>query len=190
MIKIGITGNIACGKSTAFEILKAYDYSVIDCDDIIKELYSNIDFIIQVQKIFPQIISDKKINLKELSNRLFTDSDFKKKYEEFIFPKVKKEINNYFDKNMHNDKVFVIVPLLYEAKFETLFDKIIFISAEENIRKQRLISRGSLLSNMAEKVINAQRDEKEKISRSDYVIKNNGTLSEFRHAVNLTLKKL
>ena len=190
MIKIGITGNIACGKSTAFEILKAYDYSVIDCDDIIKELYSNIDFIIQVQKIFPQIISDKKINLKELSNRLFTDSDFKKKYEEFIFPKVKKEINNYFDKNMHNDKVFVIAPLLYEANFETLFDKIIFISAEENIRKQRLISRGSLLSNIAEKVINAQQDEKEKISRSDYVIKNNGTLSEFRHAVILTLKKL
>ena len=200
MKKIGITGNIACGKSTAYEIIKSEDFSIIDCDDIVKKLYSGADFIFETAKIFPQIITDNKINLKILSELIFSDKDFKSAYENFIFPKVREKIIEFFKENLIKSQptdvtlnsfqglenkhyTFVVVPLLFEAGYENLFDKIIFISSNENIRKERLIARNSRLSNIADKVINSQIPEEEKIKKSDYVIKNNGTLEEFKNAV-------
>ena len=182
MIKIGITGNIACGKSTAYEIIKSAGYPVIDADDIVKEIYKDNLFIEELLAKFPMIIFGGKIDIKKLSNLLFTDKEFKENYEAFIFPKVKEKIIEFFDKN-NNEKIFVIAPLIFEAGFENMFDKIIFISADENIRRERLIARKSMLSDTADTVIKSQMSEEEKIPRCDYVIKNNGTLDEFKDAV-------
>lgn len=183
MIKYGITGNIACGKSVAFQIIKESGLPIIDCDDIVKELYTDDLCAAKIKKEFPQIIENNKINLKILSNLLFNDINFKKKYEAFIFPKVKEKIKEFYELKNKEEKTFVIAPLLFEAGFEDLFDKIIFISAEKEIRKERLIKRNSILSLMAERVINAQFSEEEKNKMCDYVIKNNGTLEEFKNAV-------
>ena len=199
MIKIGITGNIACGKSTASEIIKSAGYPIIDCDDIVKELYCNKLFVEQAEKEFPSIISKGKINPKKLSGLLFTDSNFKVKYEAFIFPKVKEKILDFFENSQsagrthepdNKNIIFVIAPMLFEAGIGDMFDKIIFISADENIRKERLISRKSMLSEIADKVIKSQISEEEKIPRCDFVIENNGTLEEFRNAVNEILNDI
>ena len=190
MIKIGITGNIACGKTTAYKIIKSAEHTIIDADDIVKELYKNNLFIEELSKKFTMIISDGKINFKILSGLLFTDKDFKEKYEAFIFPKVKEKIIEFFEANKNTKKVFVIVPLLFEAKMKDIFDNIIFISADENIRRKRLISRNSMLSNIADKVIKSQISEEEKIPHSDYIIKNNGTIEEFKNAVNILLNNI
>lgn len=186
MIKIGITGNIACGKSTAYETIKSAGYPVIDADDIVKGIYKDNLFIEELSAKFPMIISCGKINIEKLSNLLFADSKFKENYEAFIFPKVKEKIIEFLKKN-NNEKTFVIAPLLFEAGFENMFDKIIFISADENIRKERLIARKSQLSEIADKVIKNQIPEEEKIPRCDFVIKNNGTLEEFKDAVIIFL---
>ena len=207
MIKIGITGNIACGKSVAYDIIKSLGYCIVDCDDIVKELYNNIDFIAEVANIFPQIISENRINLKILSGLMFSDKQFKKSFESLIFPKVREKIIEYFENTLKNlnkrqdvtlnsfqsliksseIKIFVIVPLLFEAGFEDLFEKIIFIQADENIRYERLIARNSMLSDIAEKVIKSQISEEEKIPKCDYIIKNNDTLEEFKSVVEKLL---
>ena len=193
MKKIGITGNIACGKSISYEIIKTEGYPIIDCDDIVKSFYNNNIFISEMAKEFPQIIIHNKIDLKILSELIFSDKNFKDDFEKFIFPKVREEIIDFFEKcrvrrltHLPFDKIFVIVPLLFEAGFEDLFDKIIFISSDENIRKERLISRNSMLSDMADNVIKLQMKEEEKIPKCDYVIKNNTTIEDF----NCSIKKL
>ena len=190
MIKTGITGNIACGKSVAYEIIKSAGYIVIDCDDIIKAFYDDEKFVFEVSKVFPQIIRNNKIDLINLSSNIFSDKKFKADYESFIFPKVKEKIIEFYKDNENAERVFVVAPLIFEAGFENLFDKIIFISADENIRKERLISRKSMLSEIAEKVINSQMKEEAKIPRCDYVIKNNGTLDEFKVAVNTLINNI
>lgn len=190
MKKFAITGNIACGKSTAFKVIENLGFPVVDCDDIVKTLYSDSKVINLIENSFPVIVVDKKIDLKKLSSLLFSDNNFKSEFERLIFPLVREKINDYFEKYFDCEKVFVIVPILFEAGFENLFDKIIFISAQENIRKQRLISRKSMLSEMAETVIKSQKSEDEKIIKCDYVVKNNGTLEEFKSAVENLLKTI
>ena len=207
MIKIGITGNIACGKSVAFEIIKNEGYPIIDCDDIVKDFYNNKNFVIEAAKIFPQIVNDNKIDLKKLSNLLFSYPEFKEKYEDFIFPKVKEKIIEFFKGNStrsqqtnvtlnlfpglkNKNYTFVVAPLLFEARFEDMFDKIILISSNKDIRRKRLIARNSELSKIADKVIKAQIPEKEKIPKCNYVIKNNGNLEEFKNTVKTMLKVL
>ena len=182
MIKFGITGNIACGKSSAYETIKSAGYPVIDCDDIVKEIYKDDQVIGELSTKFHMIIVDKKIDIKKLSSLLFTDKKFKVEFENFIFPKVKEKIIEFFE------KIFVIAPLLFEAGFENMFDKIILISSDENIRRERLIARNSVLSEIADKVIKVQTPEEEKIPLCDFVIKNNGTLEEFRNTVLKFLK--
>ena len=195
MIKIGITGNIACGKSIAFEVIKSAGYAIIDCDDIVKDLYKDNSYIEKVAEKFPVIITDEKIDLKKLSDLIFSDNDFKEKYESFIFPKVKEKILEFFEENKGFENVFVIVPLLFEAGFECLFDKIIFISADENIRRERLIVRNSILSNMVDKVIKTQIPEEDKIKKCDYIINNNATIEVFKSVIitflnNICMEKI
>ena len=190
MVKFAITGNIACGKSVALEVIKSFGYQAIDCDDIVKDLYKNYDFIQEIKKEFPEIVFNECINLKLLREKLFNNKEFKQSYEKFIFPEIKTQILEYFKKNTDKKFVFVVVPLLFEAGFENLFDKIVFISSEEKTRKSRLISRKSMLSDIAEIVISSQQKEETKIPKCDYVIKNNGTLEEFKNAVNKFLNNI
>ena len=63
MTKFAITGNIASGKTVAYEIIKNQGYSIIDCDDIVKELYGNEHFISLISQKFPQIVNSMFIVL-------------------------------------------------------------------------------------------------------------------------------
>lgn len=190
MEKIAITGNIACGKSCALRFIQALGYSIIDADDIVYDLYEEPIFIKEIEKIFPKIVSENKINKKILRDILFSDKSKKLEFEKHLYPTVLEKINNFFNENKSQNICFVIVPLLFEAGFEKYFDKIILITADDKIREERLIKRGSLLSGHAKNVMAAQISQEEKIPRCDYIIENNGTLEEFKNAVENLLKAL
>ena len=81
--------------------------------------------------------------------------------------------------NSGSELIFVSVPQLFESKMETLFDKIIYITSDINIRKQRLMARNSLTESEAEIRINAQSEEN-KAKHSDFVIENNSTIENLK----------
>lgn len=190
MLKIAITGNIACGKSLAFNFIKKLGYPVIDCDDIIKDLYSKTSVITDISKKFPYLVNNNSINLRVLSKMIFSDKKFKKDFENIIFPLVKNEILKFFNDFNDKKKVFVIVPLLFESGFDKLFDIIIFISASEDTRLKRLTERNSRLSILAKDVIKAQMPEEVKIKKSDYVIVNNDTIEKFKNDIKNVIELL
>ena len=70
----------------------------------------------------------------------------------------------------------------FEIQF-TAFDKIIFIQADDDIRRTRLTNRKTILSKLADEVIKSQIPEEEKIPKCDYVINNNDTLEDFKRTV-------
>ena len=183
MIKFAITGNIASGKSYAYKIIKESGYSIIDCDDIVNKLYRKKCIIEKICKIFPEVITNKKIDKKKLCDILFKSGKTKKDFEKFLYPYVLEYIKLFFEKNKKDKYLFVIVPMLFESGFEKYFDKIILIKADEDIRKKRLLHRNSLLSDYAKAVIKFQISEEKKISKCDYVIENNGSLESFKTSI-------
>ena len=187
MLKIAIVGNIASGKSTAEEYIKSMGYKVYDSDKIAHEILENSN---TVRKMFAEydIITDDKIDRKKLGAIVFNDKKKMELLELIIHPQVVTELLKIFQGK--EKIVFVSVPQLFEANFEKLFDKIIFISAQKNIRLERLMKRNNMTKEDAIKRIEAQLPEEEKAEKSDFVIVNEGTIEELKTSVNDILKTI
>ena len=171
MLKIAIVGNIASGKSTVEKIIESNGYKVYDTDKITHEILASNEDVI---KAFGT--NDRN----ELAKIVFSNPDKLKLLESIIHPQVKNELLNIFAKN--ENIVFVSVPQLFEAGFETLFDKIIYITADEDIRKERLIKRNSYTPEEAQKRINAQ-SENGKKEKADFIIENNNSLNDLQNQI-------
>ena len=122
MQKIAITGNIAAGKSEVEKIIAQF-FSVYDADKIAHKFLGNID-------------------RRALGEKVFSDPVERKKLEDYIHPKVKDEIIKIFSET--KDKyVFVSIPLLFETGFDKLFDKILFVQCNDELRLERLMKRNN-----------------------------------------------
>ncbi len=173
MLKVAITGNIAAGKSQVEAIL-AKEFLVYDADKIAHKFLGDVD-------------------RKALGEKVFKDPEARKKLEEYIHPKVKQEILEIFDCPLTpslsrrarelTEIVFVSVPLLFEANFDKMFDKILFVAADDNLRLERLMKRNNLTEEEAKLRMNAQMPQDEKIKKSDYVIYNNSTIEDLEAEV-------
>ena len=140
MKKIGITGSLASGKTTASKILSFKNGPLFSADDVVKKLYKNLKF--------KKIIS-KKFGFKNLSNlkKKIKDKIQKKeinvkKLEEIIHPLVRKKMKEFEKKNLRKKFIFFEVPLLVESKLMKNFDIIFFIKAKKSIRFKRFQSKG------------------------------------------------
>ena len=142
MIKIAITGNIAAGKSLVEKIIEDKGFKVYDADKIAHSILENNP---KIKKEFGT--TDRK----KIAQVVFSESEKLKILEAIIHPDVKNEIENIFLQDSDLPYVFIAVPQLFEAKFESMFDKIIFITAEESLRKERLMNRNNFTPEEAQK---------------------------------------
>ena len=143
MIKVAIVGNIASGKSIVEKYLEK-SYPVIDTDKITHDLLEKNQAKILEMFNKNDLLDNGFLSRKKLSNLVFSNNELLKKLENFLHPLIREEILKFFENNKNKKLIFVSVPLLFEAKFENLFDKIIFIYANDNLRLERLMKRNNL----------------------------------------------
>ena len=190
MIKVAITGNIASGKSTVQEILVRKGFKVYDADKIgHKILEDNPNPIINAFSSF-DILENNKISRKKLGKIVFENDDLRKKLENIIHPEIKKEILRIFEQNKEEKFVFVGIPLLFEAKMDSLFDKIIVVCTEENLRINRIINRDNLSREDALKRIKSQMPQSEKIKLSEFTIENNTDIKDLEINIEKILNQI
>ncbi len=176
MIKIGLTGNIASGKSEVENILLKKGFIVVDLDKVSHQLLKN-NTVVQSEVLKEFKTSDRN----ELAKIVFSDLDKKKKLENIIYPKLKEYIINTFEINKDKKAVIISGALIYEAGFDGLFDKIIYIDAKKEIRLKRLMKRNKTDEKTALKRMNCQNDNKLK---ADIIIENNSDFENLNNKVN------
>lgn len=187
MIKIGITGNIAAGKSVVEKFLTDLNYPVIDTDKIVHNLFQTSDYLNkQIKKTFNDydIYTDGILDRKKLAKVVFSNKKQLKKLEDLTHPMIIEEIIKFFNTKSDAQFAFVSVPLLYEVNWSYLFDKVIIVASDTNIRLKRLIQKRNLTEEDALIRINAQMPQEEKIKLADYTIYNNTDYIELGRQIN------
>ncbi len=175
MTRIALTGNIASGKSAVSKILEKQGHKVLDTDDVAHKLLT-----VANKELFEafkdyDVFEDGEFSRVKLGKLVFSDTNLRKKLEAIMHPMIAKEIEKF-------DGI-VAIPLLFEAKMEKLFDKIIMVYADDEIRLKRLIKRNNLTADEAQARINSQMPQDEKVPLCDYVIYNNSTFEDLKSAV-------
>lgn len=183
MLKIGITGNIASGKSEVEKIIRSLNYPVFDLDIISHDILNN-DF--NVKKLVKREFQTLKRN--EIAAIVFNDETKKKKLEEIMHPVLKQKVKEIFKLNEDKKAVFVSGALIFEAGFDTLFDKIIFVDAKITLRKERLKKRNNLSDNEAQVRLNSQSLKFKDMAH--FVILNDLGLDELRNETMRVLNSL
>lgn len=189
--KIAITGTIASGKSTFCNIIRQMGYPVFDSDNYAKLVYhKNNPIYDEIVKLFKEEILDenREINLKIVAKIIFENEYKRKELEKLIHPFVLNGINNMIEKS--NDFFFAEVPLLFESGFDKYFDEIILVTCDKEIALERCIKDRGYTKEEALSRLNSQIDAKYKIERADYVVYNNGTISDLKKIARELILKI
>ena len=167
MIKIGITGGIASGKSTATEYLNKKKHVFIFNAD--KESKSHLKSSSNLQKklinVFGnQIVINKKIQINLLAEIAFSNTTNHKILNGIMWPEIYILINQAYKKAKEEKyKLFIVdAALIFEANIASFFDKVILISTNRSNRMKRAIYRKNLSSEDIQNRISLQMSDKEK----------------------------
>ncbi len=174
MMKIGITGSLASGKTTASKILSLKKGPLFSADKAVKELYQNKKFKLLIRKRF-NIKNNYQIK-KYLKKLILADKKNIKKLEKIIHPLVRKRMKKFTSKNKHKKFLFYEIPLLIESKLMKDFSLIIFIKAKKQLRLRRFLSKGGN-KGLFNLLNNKQLKDSKKIKYSDYVVVNENDLN-------------
>jgi len=181
MLKVAITGNIASGKSTVEGLLKEKGYKVLDTDDVAHDLLLEEKTKALIISAFSDldVLENGELSRPKLGRIIFTNEKYRKTLESILHPLIREEIKKYFKFLEQTEKVvFISVPLLFEAKFENLFDKIVLIYADDEIRIKRLIDRNDLNEEMAKNRLGLQISQDKKKPLVAHILFNNGSLDD------------
>ena len=127
----GITGSIACGKSTVTNYLREHGYLVIDADRISREaLTIDQGCIEKVDQLF-HCVHGGIVDRKALGKKVFHDAKAKKMLENIIHPYVISKLKEAIQENQDLPCLFLDIPLLYESHLEYLCDSIIVVYLDE-----------------------------------------------------------
>jgi dephospho-CoA kinase len=192
-LKVAITGNIGCGKSTFAKFLSEERFPVIYADDISKEILATDNDVkkVIVKELGTQAFDGDKFDKKFIAASIFSDPQKLKKINSILHPKVREKIEelseNYFAKS---DIVFVESALIYESKIEQMYDYVVLITSDINLRKKRSTQSKNLTEIEFLKREANQIDEKLKKKKADFVFSNDDSIGDLKQKALLLIRLL
>ncbi|NTW32342.1 MAG: dephospho-CoA kinase [Bacteroidetes bacterium] len=174
MLKVGLTGNIGSGKSVVASVFKTLHIPVYNSDEKAAHFMDSPEITEKIKNIFGITVfnNNEKIDKKKLAQIVFSDAKMLSVLNNIIHPVVM----NDFDKwvSIQNDSPYLIMEsaILYSTGIFKNFDKIIFVSAPENIRINRVIKRDGITKSEVLKRMNNQIKEEDQINKADFIIIN------------------
>ena len=177
--RIGLTGGIASGKSTIANYIKKYrDIPILDADQYSKELIKpQTNCYKKVLAYFgPQIVdeysSEDEINRTLLKKIIFENSIHRTWIQNLLHPLVKEKMIEQCNVYKNNKIILLVIPLLFEAKFEDICTEIWLVKCSELEQIQRLVRRDNISEEEAHKIIKLQLNFEAKTELSDFILDN------------------
>ena len=173
MIKVGITGSLASGKTTSSKIISYKRGPLFSADNTVKQLY--------LKKSFKRLVAKKlklhsNFNLKkQVKDKILKENKTLKKLEKILHPLVRREMLNFSKKFKKNKFIFFEIPLLIESKLNRFFDLIIFIKSKKKLRLKRFKTKNGNIK-LFHLLESKQLKDTKKSKLCDHIIVNNKSL--------------
>ena len=196
MLRIGLTGGIGTGKSTASKILEKLGAYIFDADKEAKKVLLTNEIIKSelISEFGTDIMTgDGNVDNNKLARVAFQDQDHQLTLNTIVHPYVFKEIDKNFDRELDGGKhdIFVVdAALIYESGADTHMDYVIVITALIKTRMERALARETLSREEILKRMDLQWSEEEKVALADFVIHNDGPEKELIKNITDIYKEL
>lgn len=196
MLKVGLTGGIGSGKSTASRYFESIGAFVLDADEEVKSLITSNETVQYelISEFGTDIIDGTgQVNKKKLARISFQDENHQQRLNSvvhpYIFNLIDKEFNRVFNDKKH--RLFIVdAALIYETGFDAHLDYVIIITAHFKNRMERALGRETLSREEILKRVDLQWPEEEKVNMADFVVHNDGTEAELQKNIESLIKKL
>lgn len=195
-IIIGLTGNIASGKSTVGKILEEMGATVVDADQVARQVVAiGTPALHDLVNTFGEKIlkCDGSLNREVLGNMVFGNNEALEKLNKITHPRIRNVLQQMFDEFRRQSKPGVLVveaALLFETSLNLLMDQVWFVTAPLDTRIKRLMMRNGLSYEAAMKRINSQESEYIKLVKSDFVINNDGDQQQLYRMISEVYQKI
>ena len=185
MLSIGVTGGLGSGKSAAIKIFYELGANILNADDIAKHILKvDRSIMEEIKSAFgDECYIDGELQTAVLAAKAFHTPKNLQKLNDISHPALKKHLEKYIAATRVVPGILMVeVAILIEAGYKDMFDKVLLITADKELRVQRAVARKNISAGSIKERIALQMPEAEKRKYADFVIENNGDEDQLRKA--------
>lgn len=192
---VGLTGQTGAGKSSVRDIFEKNGAAVIDADSVAHWVVDNeLWCLVDIVEHFSCLVLNEKgqLDRRVLGRMVFSDKKKLQALNRIIFPYISKVIKSDVEKLEQGGAKYIVIDgaTLIESGCSKLCDVLISVTAEENIRTERIIARDGISRRDAQRRVSAQHPEEFYTEASDFVLKNGGSFTELEHETENLIQHL
>lgn len=176
MLRIGLTGGIASGKSTVARLFARHDAPIVDADEIARALVApGCQALGEIIARFGADVlrPDGTLDRARLRSRVLADPGERRALEAILHPRIREEVDRRL-RTLSLPYAVIVVPLLIETDFRQRVDRVLVVDATEEQQMERALARGGISEQEVRALMRAQVGREKRLAAADDVIDNTG----------------
>ena len=186
VLKIGLTGGIGSGKSTACEIFSELGVPIIDADIVARKVVqAGMPALQLIKEEFGEdiITKDGVLDRKKVRDQIFTNEIDRKKLENILHPVIYERIVHETE-NIDSSYCIISIPLLLETEALDIIDRVLIIDVSEKLQLSRASVRDNASLNDIKRIIRTQMSRDNRLAAADDIINNEGDIENLRRQIH------
>ena len=191
MIVLGLTGSIGMGKSTTAAMFEAAGVPVHDSDEAVHRLYAGAAAPL-IEAAFPGTTANGVVDRARLVRAVLGDPAALRRLEALVHPLVRADADRFLAAQQAAGAPLVVldIPLLFETGGRDRVDRVVVVTAQPEIQRQRVLSRPGMTVEKFDAILAAQVPDAEKRRQADFIIDTGAGMDEARRAVAAIISRL
>lgn len=175
-LRVGLTGGVGSGKSTVASHFEALGVPVIDADIVARQVVApGQPALLDIAAYFgEEVLKEGQLDRALLRRKIFSDDHQRRWLEGLLHPLIYKAIEQQIA-SLSAPYVLIVVPLLLEAGWQNLVDRVLVVDVDPKLQIQRVVGRDQLESSAVEKMLKAQIIREPRLLAADDVLDNSGS---------------
>ncbi len=185
-LRIGLTGGIASGKTTAAQRFAELGVPVIDADEAARAVVApgTAGLALVIAKFGPGIVAENgELNRRALRDLIFRDPALRQQLEAQLHPLIRADMDRRAQAAV-GPYLILAIPLLIEAGSHDRVDRVLVVDVDEAVQLQRVMARDGSSLDQARAILASQSSRSARLAAADDVILNTGTVTDLRQSVD------